>query len=89
MKEAKFSGILADEVESHKFERLPIYIRFENKNNNIEDEFSEFGRCELPSGNVIASEIIRVSGKSNVVIKNCRGQGYDDASNMSSEAVGV
>ena len=60
-----------------------------NKNNNIRDKFLEFGRCEQLSGKIIANEIIRVLEKSNLDIKNCCGQGYDGASNMSSEAVGV
>ena len=46
MKEAKLSSTLADEVESHKSERLPICVRFINKNSNIHKEFSEFCRCE-------------------------------------------
>ena len=60
-----------------------------NKNNNIRDKFLEFGRCEQLSGKVIANEIIRVLEKSRLDTKKCRGQGYDGASNMSSEAVGV
>ena len=87
--EAKFFSKIADEVESHKVEQLPICIRFVDKNNNIREEFLEFGRCEQLSGKVIANEITRVLEKSNLDIKNCRGQGYDGASNMSSEAVGV
>ena len=46
MKEAKVFNTLADEVESHKFELLPISIRFVDKNNNIREELLEFGRCE-------------------------------------------
>ena len=80
IKEAKFFSKLADEVESHKVEQLPICIWFVDKNNNIRDKFLEFGRCEQLSGKVIANEIIRVLEKSNLDIKNC---------NMSSEAVGV
>ena len=38
IKEAKFFSKLADEVESHKVEQLPICIRFVDKNNNIRDE---------------------------------------------------
>ena len=74
IKEAKFFSKLADEVESHKVEQLPICIRFVDKNNNIREEFLEFGRCEQLSGKVIANEIIRVLEKSNLDIKNCRGQ---------------
>ena len=72
--EAKIFSKIADEVESHKVEQLPICIRFVDKNNNIREEFLEFGRCEQLSGKVIANEIIRVLEKSNLDIKNCRGQ---------------
>ena len=37
----------------------------------------------------VATEIIQVLEKLNLVIKNSRGQGYDGASNISPEAVGV
>ena len=89
IKETNFFSIIADEAESHKDEQLPIFIRFVDKNNNIREKFLEFGRCEQLSGKVIATEIIRVLEKSNLDKKNCHGQGYDGASNMSSEAVGV
>ena len=46
IKEAKFFSRLADKVESHEVEQLPICIRKEKKNNNIYEEFLEFGRCE-------------------------------------------
>ena len=46
IKEAKIFSILSDEVESHKVEELPFYIRFVYKNNNIRKEFLEPGRCE-------------------------------------------
>ena len=39
IKEAKLFSILADEVESHKVEQLPICIRFLDKNNNIARNF--------------------------------------------------
>ena len=68
---------------------LPICIRLVDKNNNIREEFLGFGRCEQLSGKVIGTEIIWMLEKSNLDIKNCHGQGYDGASNMSSEAVGV
>ena len=74
----------------YKFKKqLPICTRFVDKNNNIREEFLEFGRCEQLSGKVIATKIVRVLEKSNIDIKNCRGQEYDGASNMSSEAIGV
>ena len=80
IKEPKCFNILADEAE-----QLPICIKFIYKSKDI----LKFGRCEGLSGKVIATEIMRVLEKSNLNIKNCHGQGYDGASNMSSEAVAV
>ena len=51
--------------------------------------FLEFGKCSRVTGEAIANQIIHIIEKSRLDIKNCRGQGYDGASNMSSEAVGV
>ena len=89
MKEAKVFSILADEVESHKVEQLLFLVKFVDKNKNIRREFLEFGRCEQLSVKVIATDIIRVLERSKLDIKFCRGQGYDDAHNITSEAVGV
>ena len=86
IKEAKFFGTLANEVESHKVEQLPICMRFVDKSNNISKEFLEFGRYEQLGGKVIATEIIRVLEKSKLDIKNWDWQRYDDAKNMSFEA---
>ena len=42
-----------------KFQKqLPVCIRFVGKNNNICDEFLEFGRCEQLNGKIIATKII-------------------------------
>ena len=80
MKKAKLSSILADEVESHKFERFPICIRSVDKNINIPEEFSAFDRCEQLSVRVIETEIMQVSKQS---------KRFDGASNMPPKAVGV
>ena len=89
IKQAKFFSILADEVESHHVEQLPLCIRFLDQGNNIREESVEFGKCEHVNGEAIANEIVRLLEKANLDVKNCRGQGYDGASSMSSEAVGV
>lgn len=89
IKTAKFFAILADEVESHHIEQLPLCIRFVDTKKNIREEFLEFGRCTQVNGEAITNEILRILDKAGLEIKDCRGQGYDGASNMSSEAVGV
>ena len=38
--------ILADEVESHHVEQLPLCVRFVDDDNNIREEFLEFGQCK-------------------------------------------
>ena len=50
VKKAKFFSILADEVESHHVEQLPICVRFVDKSNDIREEFLEFGRCTQVNG---------------------------------------
>ena len=87
VKKAKFFTILADEVEGHHVEQLPICVRFVDKSNDIREEFLEFGRCTQVNGEAISNEILRIIKKSDLDIMNCRGQGYNGASNMSSEAV--
>ena len=87
IKQAKFFSISADEVESHHAEQLSLCIRFVDE--GIREEFIEFGECEQVNGEAIANEIIRLLEKANLDVKNCRGQGYDGASSMSSKAVGV
>ena len=48
-------------------------------------EFLEFGRCTQVDSEAISNEILRIIKKADLVIMNCRGQGYDGTSNMSSE----
>ena len=76
IKDAKFFSILADEVENHHVEQLPICIRFVDANSSIREEFLEFGRCKRLNGEAIAKEILRVLKKAGLDISNGRGQGY-------------
>ena len=86
---ARFFSILADEVESHHVEQLPLCIRYADDDDNIREEFLELGQCKRFDGKSIAEEILYILKKVSLDINNCRGQGYNDAANMSSEAVGV
>ena len=84
VKKAKFFTIPADEVESHHVEQLPIGV---NKSNDVREEFLEFGRCTEVNGEAISNEILQIIKKADLDFMNFRGQGYDGASNISSEAV--
>ena len=87
VKKAKFFIILADEVESHFVEQLPICVRLVDKSNDICKEFLEFRRCTQVNGEAISNEIFPIINKADLYIMNCRCQGYDGASNMSSEVI--
>ena len=87
VKKAKFFIILADEVESHFAEQLPICVRLVDKSNDICKEFLEFRRCTQVNGEAISNEIFPIINKADLYIMNCRCQGYDEASNMSSEVI--
>ena len=89
IKEAKFFAILADEVASHRVEQLPLCMRFVDDKKNIREEFIEFGKCTQVNGEAITNEKIRILEKAGLNIKDYRRQGYDGASNMSLEVVGV
>ena len=89
MKEAKFFSLMADEVESHHTEQLPICLRFVDKECNIREEFLEFDKYEQRNGESVFKETMRIIEKNNLNIEFCRGQGYDGAANMSSQTVGM
>ena len=65
-------------------EQLSLAVRFADIDGTIHEEFLGFISLERITGEAIASAILDVLPKWNLNIKNCRGQGYDGASNMSS-----
>ena len=68
-------------------EQLPLCVRFADKSNDIREEFLKFGRYTQVNGESISNEILQIIKKADLDIMNCHGQGYDGASNMSSQAV--
>ena len=89
IQDAKFYTILVDEVTSHNVELMPLCVRFVDKDDNIREELLEI--CTLPriTGQHIATKIKEVLTNLGIMLADCRGQGYDGASNMSSNNVGV
>ena len=91
VKLAKFFSILADEVAdvSNK-EQMPLVLRFVDTKGHIREEFIKFiyfanGATGENIAEAIKSEI-RVLG---LDMRNCRGQGYDGAGNMSGKYSGT
>ena len=87
VKKAKSFTILADGVESHHVELLPICVRFVDKSNDIRKEFLEFRRCTQVNGEAISNEILGIIKKTDFDIMNCCGHSNNESSNMSSEAI--
>ena len=60
---AWFFSILADEIESHYVEQLPLCIRFVVDDNNIREEFLESGQCKRIDRKSNAQEILYILKK--------------------------
>lgn len=86
---SQYFAIMADEVSSHNTEQLPLCIRYVDDNADIREEFIQFAKLTVLSGNLIAQEIMNCLRKLDLDIEKCRGQSYDGASNMSSSKRGV
>ena len=81
--DAPYFSMLADEVtDVSNRERLSLVIRLVDSGGNIHEEFLGFHDLQRITGEAIASSILDTLPQWNLEIKNCRGQGYDGASNM-------
>ena len=87
---APFYAILADEVTSHNVEHLAICARFVDRSTKeIREEFLTSLKLDRITGERIADGIFAFLEEKNIPLATMRGQGYDGASNMSSDRVGV
>ena len=73
----RFFSILADEVESHHVEKLPLCIRFVDDDNNtyivlLIQEFLEFGQYKRIDGKSIAEEILYILKKVDLDVNDSR-----------------
>ena len=84
IKTANFYSILADEVtDCANLEQLSTVTRF------VREEFLGFITVKRITGEALATALLSWLEAHNLDVSLCRGQGYDGASNMSSNAVGV
>ena len=58
-------------------------------NNLVLQRFLEFLDCKKKTGEAIAQLILDTLTKHNIPIADCRGQGYDNGSNMSGSYKGA
>ena len=64
-------------------------IRLVDSEGSISEEFMDFISVDRITGEVLSSAIMARLQSWDIPITNCRGQGYDGASNMSSSVRGV
>ena len=88
---SRYFSILCDEVaDVSGMEQLSLVLHFVDQSNSIREEFVDFVQVERITGEVLASSILnKIESYGLDIIRNCRGQGYDGASNMSSAVRGV
>jgi hypothetical protein len=89
VQEAGFYAVMADEVTSHNREVLALCVRFVDSNLNIREEFIDFIHVQRITGEYLANTILHSLKQLGLDPANICGQGYDGASNMSSDNVGV
>ena len=84
-----FYSILADEVTSHNIEHLAICIRFVDSKQDIKEEFPAFLSLQQITRAEISEAILQFLTDNNIPTSNMHGQGYNGASNRSSDVAGV
>ena len=80
---------MVDEVTSHNQELMPLCLRFVDVKKNIREEFIQFSPLSRVTEEAIAMRVCSDLTSVGLELKNIRGQGYDGASNMSSNRVGM
>ena len=86
IKAAKWFSILCDEVvDVGNKEQVSIVLRFVDEQ-TIREEFLDFVTVERITGEVLANKLKDMLISYGLDIGDCRGQGYDGASNMSGKS---
>ena len=83
--------MLADEAADWgNKKQMPIVMRYVDSNKEINESFIKYVHCkEGMTGLALSANIENTLKEVGLPLKNCRGQGYDGASAMSSERKGV
>ena len=68
---------------------MPIVLRYVDSSKEINERFVKFVQCERVTGEALANNIEDTLQELGLPLENCRGQGYDGASAMSSQSKGV
>lgn len=90
IKEAKYFSVIVDSTPdlSH-VDQLTFIFRFVNQDGHIQERFLGFEPIESHTGESLADCITAMVDSLGLDLSNCRGQSYDNASNMSGKYNGV
>lgn len=84
IKKSKFFSIIVDSTpDNTKLDQLTIIIRYITDNSSIIERFVGFLKSVGHKGEVMETALIQHFTDLDINFKNCRGQSYDNASNMS------
>ena len=90
---AKYYSIMVDATpDSSHIEQTTFILRFLTKDNEcyeVNERFLAFADCCQKTGIEIANLILETLKEYGISIDDCRGQGYDNAANMSGKYNGV
>ena len=90
---AKYYSVMVDSTpDSSHIEQTTFILRFLTKNNNcymVNERFLAFVGCCQKTGIDIANLILETLKEFGIPIDDCRGQGYDNAANMSGKYNGA
>ncbi|XP_060865965.1 zinc finger MYM-type protein 1-like [Metopolophium dirhodum] len=93
VKESKYYSIMFDCTPdvSHKEQMSQVlrYVYISNGTVSVEETFIDFMESHEKTGEGLSLEIIEKLNKDDLKLSNCRGQSYDNASNMSGKYKGV
>lgn len=87
---AKYFSILADEATdvSNKCQ-VPVVVRYVESGSVSEDFVGFVEMTERPTGQAIATELVKKVDRIGLDMNNCRGQCYDGAGNMAGKLNGA
>ncbi|KAL6480194.1 hypothetical protein MHYP_G00112270 [Metynnis hypsauchen] len=90
IKEAKYFSVIVDSTpDLAHVDQLTFIFRFVNNGGEVVEHFLAFEPIENHSGNSLAECVVAMVENLGLDLTNCRGQSYDNASNMSGKYNGV
>ncbi|KAL7863371.1 hypothetical protein SRHO_G00123550 [Serrasalmus rhombeus] len=90
IKESKYFSVIVDSTpDLAHVDQLTFIFRFVNNDGHVVERFLAFEPIENHSGDSLAECVVAMVENLGLDLSNCRGQSYDNASNMSGKYNGV